>query len=493
MSLMFSSPVVTPALGSFTFSSRPRSNYIVMSAVRSNSASTCPILTKFQKDCDTPTPYLRNVANAIADDMRDGLAVEGGGDLEMILTFVDALPSGNEEGLFYALDLGGTNFRVRSVQLGGKKERVLATESEQISISQKLMIGTSEELFGFIASKLASFVAKEKPGRFLLEEGRKRELGFTFSFPVKQTSIDSGTLSKWTKGFKVSGMEGKNVVACLNEAMEAHGLDMRVSALVNDGVGTLAGARYWDEDVMVGVILGTGTNACYVEQKHAIPKLRSKSSSGTTIINTEWGGFSKILPQTIFDLEMDETSLNPGEHLYEKMISGMYLGEIVRRVLLHMCETSDLFGHFVPAKLSTPLALRTEHLCKMQEDNTDDLRDVGSILYDFLDVEANMNARRRVVEVCDTVVKRGGRLAGAGIVAILEKIEKDTKRMGSGKRTVVAMDGALYEKYPQYRQYMQDALVELLGHKLASHVAIKHTKDVSGLGAALLAATNSIY
>jgi len=33
---------------------------------------------------------------------------------------------------------------VRSVQLGGKKERVLATESEQISISQKLMIGTSE-------------------------------------------------------------------------------------------------------------------------------------------------------------------------------------------------------------------------------------------------------------------------------------------------------------------------------------------------------------
>jgi hexokinase len=46
--------------------------------------------------------------------------------------------------LFYALDLGGTNFRVRSVQLGGKKERVLATESEQISISQKLMIGTSE-------------------------------------------------------------------------------------------------------------------------------------------------------------------------------------------------------------------------------------------------------------------------------------------------------------------------------------------------------------
>ncbi|CAH2035936.1 unnamed protein product [Thlaspi arvense] len=509
--IMFASPVVviTPTVRSLTFSSSRRSNYTVMSAVRSEPTSTCSVLTKFQKDCATPIPFLRNVADAISDDMRAGLAVEGGGDLDMILTFVDALPSGNEEGLFYALDLGGTNFRVRSVQLGGKEERVVANESEQFSIPHELMVGTSEELFGFIASKLADFVAKEKPGRFRLEQGRKREIGFTFSFPVKQTSIDSGTLIKWTKGFNVSGMEGKNVVACLNKAMEAHRLDMRVSALVNDGVGTLAGARYWDEDVMVGVILGTGTNACYVEQKNAIPKLQSKFSSGTTIINTEWGGFSKILPRTIFDQEMDEESLNPGEHchqflycfftvwvwikLYEKMISGMYLGEIVRRVLLQMCETSDLFGQFVPVKLSTPFALRTEDLCKMQEDNTDDLVTVGSFLHNFLEVEANLKARRRVVEVCDTVVQRGGRLAGAGIVAILEKIEKDTDRMASGQRTVVAMDGALYEKYPQYRRYMQDALVELLGHHLSSHVAIKHTKDVSGLGAALLAATNSIY
>uniref|UniRef100_A0A1J3D4G8 Phosphotransferase n=1 Tax=Noccaea caerulescens TaxID=107243 RepID=A0A1J3D4G8_NOCCA len=494
MSLTFASPVlINPTVRSFTFSSSRSSNYTVMSAVRSDSASTCSVFTKFQKDCETPTPFLRNVADAISDDMRAGLAVEGGGDLPMILTYVDALPSGKEEGLFYAMDLGGTNFRVRSVQLGGKQERVVAAESEQLTIPKELMIGTSEELFRFIASNLANFVAKEKPGRFRLEAGKKREIGFTFSFPVNQTSIDSGTLIKWTKGFKVSGMEGKNVVACLNEAMEAHGLDMRVSALVNDGVGTLAGARYWDEDVMVGVILGTGTNACYVEQKQKIPKLHSKSSSGITIINTEWGGFSKILPQTLFDQELDEESINPGEHLYEKMISGMYLGEIVRRVLLQMCKTSDLFGQSTPVKLYTPFTLRTEDLCKMQEDNTDDLKSVGSILYNIFEVEANLKERKRVVEVCDTVVKRGGRLAGAGIVAILEKIERETKRMASGQRTVVAMDGALYEKYPQYRRYMQDALVELLGHNLASHVAIKHTKDVSGLGAALLAATNSIY
>ncbi|ANM59364.1 hexokinase [Arabidopsis thaliana] len=153
-----------------------------------------------------------------------------------------------------------------------------------------------------------------------------------------------------------------------------------------------------------------------IKRRHYIPLM---------IINTEWGGFSKVLPQTIFDQEMDAESPNRGEHLYEKMVSGMYLGEIVRRVLLQMCETSDLFGQFVPGgNLSKPFALKTEHLNKMQEDTTDDLQTVGLVLYNILEVEANLQERRRVVEVCDTVVKRGGRLAGAGVNARIKQVRK---------------------------------------------------------------------
>lgn len=61
-----------------------------------------------------------------------------------------------------------------------------------------------QELFDFIASRLATFAQKEG-GKFHLPPGRKKEIGFTFSFPVRQTSIDSGILIKWTKGFAVSG------------------------------------------------------------------------------------------------------------------------------------------------------------------------------------------------------------------------------------------------------------------------------------------------
>ncbi|KAE9453305.1 hypothetical protein C3L33_14793, partial [Rhododendron williamsianum] len=109
----------------------------------------------------------------------------------------------------------------------------------------------------------------------------------------------------------------KMLVACLNEAMERQGVDMErqgVDMLVNDTLGTLAGARYWDDDFMVAVILGTGTNACDVECVNAIPKLQSHiSSSGRMIINTEWGAFSTGIPLTQFDRDMDAVSTNLGE------------------------------------------------------------------------------------------------------------------------------------------------------------------------------------
>ncbi|KAL9330450.1 hypothetical protein ACSQ67_000060 [Phaseolus vulgaris] len=433
----------------------PRRSFMV--ALRSDvSVTPTRILTKLKHECATPLPLLQQVAKAMSDDMRAGLGLglvpEPG--LPMIPTYVENLPTGNEKGLFYALDLGGTNFRVLRVQLGGKDERVLHTEFDQVSIPQHLMSSTS------------------------------------------QTSIDSGILIKWTKGFAVSGTAGRDVVACLNEAMERQGIDMRVSALVNDAVGTLAGAEYWDNDVVAAVILGTGTNACYVEQISVIPKLQGHaSSSGKMIISTEWGAFSNSLPSTEFDREMDAATINPGEQIFEKTISGLYLGEIVRRVLLKMTKEEGLFGKSVPQKLSTPFILGTPDLCAMQQDFSGDLHAAGSLLYDILGVESNLSERKTVLEVCETIVKRGGRLAGAGIVGILQKMEEDQRGLifGNGKRSVVAIDGGLYEKYPQYRAYLQDSVKELLGTENSNNVVIEHTKDGSGIGSALLAASNSIY
>ncbi|GFY86241.1 hexokinase 3 [Actinidia rufa] len=298
-----------PAVQSFSLTRSPRGIPRFRINVRSSVVSVASILTKLQKECATPLPVLRHMADSMAAYMCAGLAADGGSDLQMILSYVDSLPTG----------------------------RLISVDCEVTCLFEAIHPWSNYELFDFIASGLAKLVKKE--GRkYHLPRGRKREIGFTFSFPVKQTSVDSGILIKWTKGFAVSGTvgiskDGKDVVACLNEAMERQGLDMQVSALVTDFVGTLAGARYWDDDVMVTVILGTETNACHVECVDAIPKLRGHNSmAGRTIINTEWRAFSNGLPLTQFDRDMDAESINPGS------------SRTIRKILLLLNRSYDAVG-----------------------------------------------------------------------------------------------------------------------------------------------------
>lgn len=53
----------------------------------------------------------------------------------------------SERGKYYALDLGGTNFRVLRIQLGGKRSSILSCDVERQLIPQDLMTSTSEVAF----------------------------------------------------------------------------------------------------------------------------------------------------------------------------------------------------------------------------------------------------------------------------------------------------------------------------------------------------------
>uniref|UniRef100_J3L3L9 Phosphotransferase n=1 Tax=Oryza brachyantha TaxID=4533 RepID=J3L3L9_ORYBR len=324
------------------------------------------VLRGLEEGCAAPVELLRQVADAMAAEMRAGLASEGESDLQTIVTHVDSLPSGDETGMFYALDLGGTNFRVLRIQLGGKEQRVIKQDSKGMSIPQHLMSSSSHELFDFVAAALAKFVASESED-CCLPEGTQRELGFTFSFPVKQTSLASGTLIKWTKSFAIDEMVGKYVVAELNMAIKHQGLNMKVTALVNDTVGTLAAGRYVDHDTIAAVVLGTGSNAAYIEHANAIPKWHGpQPMSGDMVINMEWGNFKCThLPLTEFDRELDAESLNPGEQI-------------------------TLIRSNVP-------------LSKVQ-------------------------TRKLVVDVCEAIATRGARLAAAGIYGIMKKLGRHPDR-----------------------------------------------------------------
>ncbi|GLT49022.1 hypothetical protein SLA2020_226080 [Shorea laevis] len=458
-------------------------------------AKAMEIVKEFEEKRATPIGKLKQVADAMTVEMHAGLASEGGSKLKMLISYVDNLPTGNEKGLFYALNIGGTNFRVLQVQLGGKDGGIVNEQFTEVSIPPRLMTGTSNGLFDFIVTELAKFVAEEGPD-FQLTPGRKRELGFTFSFPVMQSSIASGTLLRWTKGFSIDGVVGQDVVAELTKSMERKGLDMQVSALVNDTVGTLAGGRYMDNDVVAAVILGTGTNAASVECAQAIPKWHSLlPKSGDMVINMEWGNFrSSHLPLTEHDHALDADSLNPSEQIFEKIISGMYLGEIVRRVLCRMAEEAAFFGDTMPTKLKVPFILRTPDMSAMHHDTSTDLKVVANKLKDILEISnSSLKMRKVIVELCNIVETRGARIAAAGIFGILKKMGKDTIKDGEKQRTVIAVDGGLYEHYTEYQKCLENTVNELLGEDLYDSTVLVHSNDGSGIGAALLAASHSQY
>ncbi|MBA0876740.1 hypothetical protein Goshw_010574 [Gossypium schwendimanii] len=287
---------------------------------------------------------------------------------------------------------------------------------------------------------------------------------------------------------------------------------MRVSALVNDTVGTLAGGKYANNDVVISVILGTGSNAAYVERAQAIPKwhgLLPKSGEmvsslliaisklcylESAVINMEWGNFrSSHLPLTEYDQALDAESLNPGEQIYEKVISGMYLGEIFRRVLCRMAKEA-FFGDIVPPKLKEPFILGTPVMSAMHHDTSPDLKVVANNLKDILEISnTSLKMRKVIVQLCDIVATRGARLSAAGLLGILKKMGRDTIKEGEKQKTVIAMDGGLYEHYEEYRNSLENCLKELLGEEVSKTIKIEHSNDGSGIGAALLAASHSQY
>lgn len=134
------------------------------------------------------------------------------------------------------------------------------------------------------------------------------------------------------------------------------GVPIQLTALINDTTGTLMASAYTDPSMRIGCIFGTGCNAAYVENCGSIPKLDHMGlpDDMPMAINCEWGAFDnehRILPRTKYDIIIDEESPRPGQQAFEKMIAGLYLGEIFRLTLLDLFES----GHIFEGQDVTPL------------------------------------------------------------------------------------------------------------------------------------------
>ncbi len=425
------------------------------------------------------TISLNDIKVIISDfhsEMRKGLSGHES-SLKMIPSFVDR-PKGNEKGRFIALDLGGTNFRVLAVELDGEGNSIVSAVSK-FAIPKKDMEGTGERLFDFIADCIDSFLTENN-----IDRKKFYDLAFTFSFPVEQTNIIAGRLIVWTKGFTAKGVEGEDVIVLLNKALKRKDITcIKIAALANDTVGTLAARSYNDPVCDMGVIMGTGTNACYREMLSNIPKLRGPDPEEYMIVNMEWGNFDK-LKLTRYDKQLDDASVNPGAMYLEKMVSGMYLGELTRLILVDLIKRNLIFLNESGAaeNFKKKDSFKTEHMSLIEGDETANLGKTEEFLSNNGITNTALQDRTMLKRLCEIVSARAARLGAGAISAVITWMDPEIEDTHT-----VAIDGSLFEKYPGFGTKMTDVFEKLYGRK-AEKITLVHSKDGSGTGAAIIAA-----
>ncbi|VDM61300.1 unnamed protein product [Angiostrongylus costaricensis] len=397
---------------------------------------------------------LRKVMHSLKIGMEQGLkkGTPPGVGLRMIPSYVRGIPNGTEAGDFLALDLGGTNFRVLLIRLKGSEAEMKGKIYEiPVSIQQ----GTGEKLFDHIAECIALFTNEQ------------------FSNP---------RLITWTKGFNASGCVGEDVAQLLRNACNRRKACDFVSfdtktwsscspcvAVLNDTVGTLMACAFKENTCQIGVIVGTGTNACYLEKLSRVEKMKGEWENDglpdEMIINMELGGFgddgSISFAHTEFDKIVDKFTINPEKQIFEKMISGMYMGELVRVVIETLAKKGVMFKGSTDG-ISKEESFTTAHVSAVESEMISD----GS---------AYSYPKTREI------------LRNIGVINISDE---DCLHVGyicaMRPFVTVGVDGSVYRFHPTFKQLLDQKISALVDSGVKYQLML--SKDGSGVGAAVVAA-----
>ncbi|CAF2746550.1 unnamed protein product [Rotaria sp. Silwood2] len=427
---------------------------------------------------------LIDIMRILEEEMNVGLSpsTHKHATVKMYPSYVRNVPNGTEIGQVLALDLGGTNFRVLLIDLHG--DSTVELTSRTFAIPQSIMIGDGKHLFHHLAECLHEFMENEH----LLNTEICYPLGFTFSFPCQQEGLALARLTTWTKGFNCSGVVNEDVVKLLQDAINEKHINAKCVALVNDTVGTLMSCAYRDPSTAIGLILGTGTNACYIESLDKVGTWNGNyDDPKQVIINTEWGAFGDNgrlnFIRTKYDEAVDLSSINPRKQIFEKMISGMYLGEIVRLIILDLIQQDLLFlGHRdtyrnYTAPLYNHGGFSTKFVSTVEADEGIQFSNTHLVLENIGIQNATYDDCAIVQYVCRQVSKRAARLAAAGLAVLVNRIGKP--------HVTIGVDGSLYRHHPRFKHTMERCMETLVDKNFQFKLTL--SDDGSGKGAAMVA------
>ena len=263
---------------------------------------------------------LKGIAYAFREKVEEGLSKKNA-EIQCIPTFI--LPKAADvKGKALVLDLGGTNYRVAIVDFTQEKPVIYPNNGWKKDMSVMKSPGyTREELFKELADLIVEIKREEE-----------MPIGYCFSYPAESVPGGDAKLLRWTKGVDIRKMVGqfvgKPLLDYLNEKNEIKFTGIKV---LNDTIASLfAGLTDKSYDAYIGLIVGTGTNMATFIPADKIKKLDpAYSVEGLIPVNLESGNFHPPF-LTAVDDTVDAMSDSMGKQRFEKAVSGMYLGDILK-------------------------------------------------------------------------------------------------------------------------------------------------------------------
>ncbi|KAG1055990.1 hypothetical protein G6F43_002081 [Rhizopus delemar] len=450
---------------------------------------TKDIFNIIEKDFILSRQQLEPIVKGFDQEYKMGLKTPSKGLATMIPSFVTKMPKGNETGTFLSLDMGGTNLRIAAVELKGAGKSIVHELKRCPSI--ELKTGEGAMFFDWIADAVRDLITIEAKHLFTQDQVEGKEtlaLGVCWSFPVDQTAVDRGTILRMGKGFTLKNTEGNDLADMFHEAFKRKKLNVKVTAILNDTVGTLVAHAYTNPECRIGLIFATGINAAYPEKVSAITKLDPEVRNNYTpttemLINTEIDifGTEAYLPLTKYDLALDLSHNQPKFQLYEKMLSGAYMGELTRLIAMDFIEAGILFGGEIPKGFNQPWSFPTTYMSALESDQSE-TKEVGQrILTEFPTSEKpTLDDINTLTRICRIVAARSASLVAVAIISLLEQ-------QGLSDHMVVGINGSTYEFYPHMDQRVRQALDEWFGKEISSKIILEVASEGGSVGGALIA------
>lgn len=380
---------------------------------------------------------IETIAKSILCDMNKGLRKEKS-DEDMIQTFTLPPEDAVKSKSVIVIDAGGTNFRSCLVTFDENGEASVSDmeKTKMPGVEKEL---SKKEFFDKFAENLEHL------------KNKADSIGFCFSYPTKITEDGDGILINFSKEVKAPEVVGCAIGKCLSDALVSHGWKKpKRITILNDTVAALlagkASAKTYPYSSYIGLILGTGMNAAYIQPE--IPGFLKKQ-----IIVCE-SGKTKDVVMSDFDRNYDAKSQNPGTALIEKQCAGGYLGSIAYE-MIKLAVDDGLFSPAFADELS-----KLDGMTLIEFDNfLHNPYDVSSVLGKMAGEKATDEDYSTLFQILDALLERSARCAASILSAA---VIQSGEGKNAARPVCIVCNGSTFWKsnkiYERVSAYLEDFL-----------------------------------